>query len=62
MPGRTIWKWCSRLVIIPAELLSEAGMPGNCAMTDWNSASWVRFFSCCGWSAQARWLITICGS
>ena len=31
-------------------------------MTAWNSASWVRFFSCCGWSAQAKWLITICGS
>ncbi len=52
----------SRLVMVPAELASDAGMPGNCAVTAVNSASWVRFFSCSGWSAQARWLMTICGA
>ena len=45
----------------PAELASDAGMPGNWARTVWKRASWVRLFSCDGWSAQARWLMTICG-
>ena len=47
--------------ISPAELASEAGMPGNCGQHRLEQGELGAAFFVAGWSAQARWLITICG-